>query len=331
MRYKKGHHLKCPPSHGAFKMILILFIFFNMAAILIPSNLMAGELYGFIKSADVKQFDEVIDGFRESFPEAVVKVINLKRKRDLNKVSKFISSAKPSVLICLGAGAAITAARIEKSRPIIFSMVLNYKRYKILNQSNITGIGMEILPVTLFTQFRMLYTGLKVIGVPYHPQASSEIVQDAIKASKLLQLKILPIEVNNPKNLGDKLSKNKSRFNGLWMIADFKLYNKKTKAFKELIKFSRKNKKPLLAFSEPFIKAGAFFSVSTDNRSLGSQIALVCRQIVHDKMPPVSIQVAPPIGTFTVINKNIAKEILGNQFDESIIYQVDKIYPVEDE
>ena len=319
MRYKKRHHLKCPPLPGAFKMILILFLLLNIAAMLMPHELMAAELYGFIKSADVKQFDEAIDGFKESFPEAAVKVINLKRKRDLKKVSTFISSKKPSVIICLGAGAAITTAKIEKKIPIIFSMVLNYKRYKSLKQSNITGVSMEILPATLFTQFRLLYTGLKVIGVPYHPDASSEIVQDAIKASKQLGLKILPIEVNNPEDLGGKLSENKSLFNGLWMIGDFKLYNKKTKAYKVLIEFSRENKKPLLAVSEPFIKAGACFSVSTDNRSLGSQIALVSKQIVHDKLPPVSIKVAPPIGTFTVINKNIAKEILGNQFDESII------------
>jgi putative ABC transport system substrate-binding protein len=126
------------------------------------------------------------------------------------------------------------------------------------------------------------------------------------------------------------LKVNNIKFNGLWMIADFKLYNKKTRSLEKLIKFSLDNRKPLLAFSEPFIKAGSFFSVSTDNRSLGSQIALISKQVVHDKTLPSSIPVAPPIGTFTVINKNVAREILGDKFDESIIYQVDKVYPAEE-
>ncbi len=294
------------------------------------SALAAENIYAFIKSADVKQFDEVINGFKDSYPDASIKILDLERQQDLQTVSTFISSNNPSAIICLGAGAAITAVSIEKKRPIIFSMVLNYQRYKQLKQPNVTGIAMEVMPATLFTQFRLLFPKLDSIGVPYHPEVSMEIVQDAISASKLLNLKILPIELSNPDEMEKKLAENNVKINGLWMIADFKLYNKKTQALESLIKFSLDNKKPLLAFSEPFIKAGSFFSVSTDNRSLGSQIALISKQVVHDKTAPSSIPVAPPIGTFTVINKNAAKEILGDKFDESILYQVDKVYPAEE-
>ena len=309
-----------------FVMILIL-----LSGIITGASMLAAEdIYSFIKSADVKQFDEVINGFKESYPEASIRILDLERKQDPGTVGAFISSNNPAAIICLGAGAAITASSIEKSRPIIFSMVLNYQRYKQLKQSNVTGIAMEVMPATLFTQFRLLYPGLNSIGVPYHPDVSMEIVRDAISASKLLNLKIIPVEISNPDEMEKKLKENNAKFNGLWMIADFKLYNKKTRAMETLIKFSRDNKKPLLAFSEPFIKAGAFFSVSTDNRSLGSQIALICRQIVHDKTSPSSIPVAPPIGTFTAINKNTAKEILGDKIDESIFFQVDKVYPAEE-
>lgn len=320
------------PVYSILLKALLIFILISQIGIASDaSDLMAENVYGFIKSADVKQFDEVISGFHESFPDARIKIIDLDRKQDQEKVTSFISSVKPSVIICLGAGAAITTASVEKETPVIFSMVLNYKRYKQLKQKNVTGIAMEIMPATLFTQFRLLYPDLNSIGVPYHPEVSSEIIQDALKASRFINIKIVPIEIKDPDKLGSKLNSNRKKFNGLWMIADFKLYNKNTRALEELIEFSLEYKKPLLAFSEPFIKAGSFFSVSTDNRSLGSQIALISKQIVHDKISPSSIPVAPPIGTFTVINKNVAKEILGDKFDEALLFQVDKVYPSEEE
>lgn len=309
----------------------MLFFILVLLAASGTSTLRAEEVYAFIKSADVKQFEDVISGFQESFPGVTVKILDLERQQDPQAVGNFITANKPSAIICLGAGAAITAASAEKKRPIIFSMVLNHQRYKQLKQSNVTGIAMEVMPATLFTQFRLLYPNLNSIGVPFNPEVSMEIVQDAINASELLDLKILPIEIKEPADMAGKLEEYNPKINALWMIADFKLYNKKTEALENLIKFSLDNKKPLLAFSEPFIKAGSFFSVSTDNRSLGSQIALICKQVVHDKTVPSSIPVSPPIGTFTVINKNVAKEIMGDKFDESILYQVDKVFPAEED
>ena len=122
---------------------------------------------------------------------------------------------------------------------------------------------------------------------------------------------------------------NENRFSGLWMLADTKLYNRESDAFETLISFSASRKIPILAFSEAFLNKGAYFSVSIDYRSLGSQIALISRRLIQDAATPSEIPVSPPLGTFTVINKTVAKLFAGDKFDENMLDLADKVFPSE--
>lgn len=296
----------------------------------------AADLYGIIKSYDIQQTKSIVEGFKSSFPEAEVAelVLGKSLKSNQEAVQKFIQAKKPSVLICLGLMAAVSSAKVEKRIPILFTMVINYmrysKKYPEIAQKNVTGIAMEIPLSSQITQFRMLYPGLKSLGVPYNPEASSEIVKSAIKSSKSLNIRIVPIPVLEAKDIEAELKKNRKSFNGLWMIGDVKLYNKKTNALQKLVDFSNNSDVPLLAFSENFVKAGAFFSVSINYKSLGSQVALMGRSLVIDRVRPEKLKVAPPIGTFTVLNRITAEKIMGGKFDESMLDQVDRVHPSDE-
>ena len=290
-----------------------------------------GDTYAFIKSRNLQQMNEVITGFTESFPDAKIAILDIEGKRNDKKIAEFIKINNPAVIICLGSLATGTTINVEKKIPIIFSMVINYRKYPELKQDNVTGISMEIPPVSLFTQFKMLLPEIDSIGVPFHPEASLEIIDAAVDSSTKMGIELIKMEVTNPNNIVDKLSNKPDNYTGLWMLADTKLYNQKTQAIYQLIAFSKEHKKPLLVFSEAFLKPGALFSISIDYNSLGSQTALISRQIVQDKIIPKNIQIAPPIGTYTVLNKEITELLLADDFDESIYDEVDKIYGNDEE
>ena len=309
------------------KRLSVLLIFFFSAATA-GENKTSG--FAFITDSDIRQFETVIDGFRESAPGARIGKLNLGGKANAEVVKKFVSDFKPTVIIALGSLSATTVAALDTQTPVIFAMVLNYRRYADLKKPNITGISMEIPVETLLTQFRLLCPELNGVAVPYSPEASDEIVKDAKRAAEKMKIRILEIALANPEALKDKLRAEKAAdFNGLWMIADFKLYNTETEAFAYLLDFANDNRKPLLGASEAFVKAGAFFSVSINYQSLGSQLALVTRQITEDKIAPAKIGVTAPIGTYTVINKKSGREIFGAKFNESLLIYADKVYPEE--
>lgn len=309
------------------KNIIFLFLCILLFSI---TTAYANERYVFIKSKSLSQVDVLINGFKQSYSKAEVSVLDLEGKRNTGKVKTFIKEKKPSLIICLGSLAAKTTVRVEKNIPILFAMVINYKRQKELVQKNVTGVSMEIPAAVIFTQFKMIFPEIKKIGVPHSPVNSKEIVSDSIVATNKIKIKLIAIEVQNPSEIEEKLILNRKKYSGIWMLADTKLYNRKTTALQELIKYSLNQNLPLIVFSEAFLKRGALFSVSINYKSLGSQLALISRKIVLDKIKPSIIPVASPIGTYTVINKSVAKKIMGNKINDIIYANVDKIY-AEDE
>ncbi len=307
--------------------------FLHVIAICLPMALVAKNkpVYVFVTDSDIQQFEQVVQGFTESYPQAAVHRINLSGKPDQVAVRKFVAAHKPDMIVALGSIAATTAASLDGKTPVIFGMVLNHRRYAQLKKTHIAGVSMEIPAHAWLTQFRLLYPELKGIAVPFNPEASAEIVKDATTAAQNLKISILGVAVSDPDTIRSRLENEKpDGFNGLWMVADFKLFYNDSPAFVQLLEFSHEKRKPLMGASEAFVKAGAFFSVSINYQTLGSQLALVSRQILEDKLAPASIGVQPPIGTFTVVNKKTGREILGNAFNEELIGNADKVYPVEE-
>jgi ABC-type uncharacterized transport system substrate-binding protein len=76
--------------------------------------------------------------------------------------------------------------------------------------------------------------------------------------------------------------------------------------FKKVAEEAKKRKKPLIVFSEAFVRAGGFISVSINYETLGSQIgAVINKFITSDKWVSESLS---PIGTYLVIHRGIAKD-----------------------
>jgi putative ABC transport system substrate-binding protein len=271
--------------------------------------------YALIKSGDLKQFSTVITGFTTRLPNVKLSILNLQGKNTAWKVKDFIKAKRPSIIITLGSLATKLTIQTEKQIPIIFAMMINYKRHLSTRQNNVTGISMEIPPRKLFNQFRMLMPKIKSIGVPFHPAASSEIVSDALLASSKMDIRLVGIEVKEPNNITAKLREKINSYDGLWMLADTKLYNNDTDAVQKLMLFSNSYQKPLLVFSEAFLQSGAFFSITIDYQSLGMQIAFLAKKIVTEQIAPIKIKIAPPIGIYRAINKENS-QLLEENFDE---------------
>ncbi|MBF0225322.1 MAG: hypothetical protein HQK76_07690 [Desulfobacterales bacterium] len=303
---------------------IICFILSTVCFIL--SEALALEKYMLIKSMNLQQMEDVINGFKESLPIAPVFIYDMEGKANEKKIQEIITSEKPSVIITLGTLASESVVKIEKKIPVLFAMVINYKQYDFLRQNNVTGISMEIPPANLFTQLKMLVPEMDSVGVPYSSSFLSESLNEAFEASKLMGIKLVPFVVKNPQDITKDLTRKEQQFKGLWMIADTKLYNISTNAVLDLILFAKAKKKPLLVFSEAFLSRGAFFSLSINYKSLGSQLAVMVKLLVQEKRPLTELRIESPIGTYSVINKEIAKFLMGEKFDETMLEGLDKVY-----
>lgn len=120
-------------------------------------------------------------------------------------------------------------------------MVINHKGYPALSGKNVTGISMEIPPASLFVQFRMLAGQVRSLGVPFHPDVSGRIVEEASVSAENMGMRLIKIPVSRPDRISTELSKYENRYDGLWMLGDTRIYNTRTRAFFDLVEFSKKS------------------------------------------------------------------------------------------
>jgi ABC-type uncharacterized transport system substrate-binding protein len=87
-------------------------------------------------------------------------------------------------------------------------------------------------------------------------------------------------------------------------------------------------KKPLVVFSENFVRAGALFSVSPDYEATGQQIVVLAKKMLAKEVvrptEPYLAKFHYPIGTYSVLNKKTAKKI-GLELTQMQLAFIDRI------
>ncbi len=318
-----------------FMFCLSVFCFFNLSDLLAVPTKDGKFNIGIIKDTNLRQFNQTILGLKSSLSSDLynMHIIKMDKSYTKAKAKRFIKSKNISLLICLGEIAAVRFAQWEDKVPILFALVLNYKRFKSLSSDNVAGISMEISSQNLFVHFKLLYGGLNKIALPYHPNASSEIVSEAKKAAQYAKIHLETMPIKFAKKISTNLMNKKSKFDSIWMISDFKLYNSSTlSSVKSFFAFAKKYKKPVFVSSDTFLKIGGLFSVSVDYMSLGSQLALLTNKRLKGSKKLKNIKVVFPIGTRTVLNMKVARSLVADGIlDEEILYdyEADVFYEMQ--
>ena len=208
-----------------------------------------------------------------------------------------------------------------KHIPIIFAMVLNWEQHN-LKSKNITGISLETPSDILFGQFQMLVPDVRKVGVLYNPESSGNTVEKAKMSTKELGIELVTQKVDPEDKLLKSFNKIASKVDGLWMMGDPVVVNEEN--FEFLLKETLRLKIPFIAYSEPFVEAGAFLSLSPDYSTIGDQAGAMAKKILVNKIPPSKIKITSPIGTSLVINKTTALKI-GLQINDFVLQMADKI------
>lgn len=241
-----------------------------------------------------------------------VKVFDLKGDLD-NAPQQMgrIFSIRPALILALGAKAAYTAKVWTVDRPevpVLFSMVLNWKRYGLLDgQDNIAGIASEVAPGTQFINMTIASPKVKRIGVIYSEAYSSETLQQAKKAAAKLGLEVVDIPISRPKEFRQAYKQIADRIDGYWMLADPVVYSLDNVAWLE--ERCTRDRIVCIGQSRNIAEVGILMAVNPDVTNIGIQAASMAKSILLRQRPPGQIGVMPPLGTHLVLNAKTAKRI----------------------
>jgi len=233
---------------------------------------------------------------------------NIRKKPNLKDE---LFQAKPALIFALGAKAAYLAKVWTKDKPdvpVIFGMVLNWKRYKLLeDQDNIAGIAAEMAPGTQFVNLTTFVPNVRKIGVIYSEEYSGEIFEDAKQAAQLLGLELVPVDIERSDDFQRAFRKISNEIDGFWVVNDPVTYSLQNMAW--LAKRCIKERLVCLGQSRNITEQGIALAVNPDIYNIGTQAASMARNILLGNQSPKNIGVMAPLGTNIHVNLKTADRI----------------------
>ncbi len=198
-------------------------------------------------------------------------------------ISDEILSVNPILIFALGAKAYYIAKTLTADHPdipVIFGMVINWKRYGLHEeQDNIVGIPYFPSPDIQFAYFKMFTPDVQHIGVIYSKMHSSEIVADAENAAMQAELELVTEPIDESKDL-PAYNKITGQIDAFWILADPVVYTPRNMGW--LVRRCIKDNIACFGQSKNIVKLGALLAVTYDNSNIGSQAASIAKKILWE-------------------------------------------------
>jgi len=218
-----------------------------------------------------------------------------------------VMARHPKLIFAIGTNAAQLAREKAHDVPVLYSMVLNPAKHG-LSRPNICGISLDVSPKEQLSFLTKLKPGVKRVATIYDPSVSDNVIDEADAFAHSAGFELVR---KRAQSLKDALIAIKELENepldAFFMILDPVIAN--DASFKVLLNFSLKKRIALIVPAEPFVKAGALFSVGADYSKIGDQAWEIARRILQGEVKPADVGIRHPDAMLVAVNNTIARTL----------------------
>ncbi len=271
-----------------------------------------------LKSADIKPYDDALNGFKSSCGCNVSEV-------PLTQVgaggfSKKLSEVDPDMILAIGMGA-FSRAQTVANLPVIYTMVLPFEFPGPLRK-NISGVSMYISPEKFFGMMADILPGARRIGIIYDPRYSDVFVREAIRAGQQRGIQLVLKEADRPSDVPSLIDAMRGKIDAFWMLPDVTVINAET--VKYLLLFSFRNKVPVFTFSNKYVEMGALAALDIVPFDIGVQTGEMAKRLSKGQNGRTPIR-QEARKTVLSINRTVAAK-LGISIRDDILKRADDVY-----
>ncbi len=192
-----------------------------------------------------------------------------------------LDKAAVDVIVAVGAKAARYAAEHYASTPIIYCMVVRPEQLTLTPYS--VGVSMFVPVSDMLATLQLVSPNLRHVGVLHSP-AQRGMLQEAVKQLGGYEVRLMPVEVSDPRQLPKLARRLVLQSDALWVapgtIDDLD-------AMQFLLKLSFEHRVPLVADSPALVRAGALLAVVPDPVDLGRQAGRLAGYLLSGEgLPP---------------------------------------------
>lgn len=277
-----------------------------------------------VKSLDLPQYNSAYEGFIKALTstghEVSPTALTLPSEGDVKAPIRELLGTHPDLILALGTKAAREVSLLEKTIPIIYSMVLEAPggddvANAIPQQPNVTGATLNIPLRVQLEHIKELFPAARRVGIISDPSRTKDIVDSAkdIVAGKGIELYVQ--WVNGESEIPNAVRAMTDSIDVLWMIPDPTVYTPRSSRFIifELIKAGV----PIMGLSSAYVKAGAVIALDCDYEDVGRQSGELAVRILAGQKPSTLEETHPRVFTLALNGK--VREHLRLEMDNAAI------------
>ncbi|MCB9685218.1 MAG: ABC transporter substrate-binding protein [Alphaproteobacteria bacterium] len=280
------------------------------SSLLLLSSWFAPADAGMVQVAVV--VSDELDAYREpteAFLAALgqqARVYNLHgRASEASQVANQLKASDPDVVFCVGAKAAYTVKRLMPSTPLVYATLLDPERYGIVG-NQVTGVTMDVEPVTFLSQFTGFFPDVQQIGVIRGEGTSDERIAAMSAAAEELGRELVVVEVDSPRGVRRAFADLAQQgVDALWLPPDRHILT--TSGYRTLSEEARRRHLPVLVDTRSMVEAGGLFTMVPDPVGVGEQAVALVHQILDGASPAV-LPAEDPQRLLVVLNLRTLRE-----------------------
>lgn len=254
-----------------FSCILFLFFLSHFGA------LAHGDTVVAVQSIRIAPFEAAMDGFRGACGSDIdVKDFFIISEMTDAEVAYEIKRLNPDLLLAVGT-ASLKRIKSISTVPVVYMMILNPGSL-ITREVHISGVSIHVPYKVQIEKFLEILPGIEKMGLVFHRKTSAYFVEKAVAAAQAAGIQVLKEEIESSNEGPAKIKSLAPRIDAFWMLPDIKVITPETVDF--LLTTSFKRKKPILSFSEKYVKMGALAAVTMDPVDIGKQAGEMAKQVL---------------------------------------------------
>ncbi len=274
-----------------------------------------------IKSKNIAPYNMAEEAFKDRMKgKADIIEYVLDDFHDKKLLCQKVRSSNPDLIFIVGTSALKVFLPEFNKTPILFSVVLNPVKLKLIDSwtetgRNLSGAALNIPYEIQFEWIKKVLPDAKQVGIIYKMDCSNRCLEKAAEAAKQSGLKLEIQKIEKIKDVLPALKELSKHSDILLGIPDLGVYNRKT--LKQILLFTLRNRMPFIGISEQYVKAGAFFCLSVDYKEQGEAAAQMAEKVLEG-FDPAIMPVKRPKNVKLSINKKTARR-LGIKINKKIL------------
>ena len=301
-----------------------------LAALLLAAPAAADReiLVGVVVSDGADAYREAGDGVLASLRNShSVYFVDLGQDGSKQDVRRLVGR-KPDVLVAVGTLAVQHVRAVDGTLPMVYAMVLDPPSLGLpgpddRSEQPVTGVSMAVSIEDQFDWIRENVPGAHRVGVLHDPRNSEDLILRAHAVAAQRGFELVPQVVRHP---GETLGQARvllARVDVLWSVSDRSVLTASNA--RALVLLCLRSRKPFIAPSRGYVRAGALAAVAADPYSVGRRAGEMALAITAGSEPSELPPEAPP-GHSVFLNRATAKR-LGIQLSQRVLGEAQKVYP----